>query len=83
MSIDGCCCRCAEQVDEVDMGMTYGELSEFGRLRIEQRCGPLSMFERLMCSCSDEPVSFSADTTTNSGAAGGLSQLNTLEPREL
>eukprot|EP00019_Armaparvus_languidus_P007003 CAMPEP_0168602046 /NCGR_PEP_ID=MMETSP0420-20121227/13806_1 /TAXON_ID=498008 /ORGANISM="Pessonella sp." /LENGTH=643 /DNA_ID=CAMNT_0008640573 /DNA_START=344 /DNA_END=2272 /DNA_ORIENTATION=+ len=72
-----------EQVDEVDMGMTYGELSEFGRLRIEQRCGPLSMFERLMCSCSDEPVSFSADTTTNSGAAGGLSQLNTLEPREL
>lgn len=36
------------QLDEVDMGMTYEELSRFGRLRKIERCGPLSMFEKLM-----------------------------------
>ena len=35
------------QLDEVDMGMTYEELSHFGRLRKIQRCGPLAMFEKL------------------------------------
>ncbi|MCI0396675.1 MAG: NAD(+) synthase [Chloroflexi bacterium] len=35
------------QRDEVDMGMTYEELSRFGRLRKIDRCGPLSMFEKL------------------------------------
>ncbi|MBP6804628.1 MAG: NAD(+) synthase, partial [Chloroflexi bacterium] len=35
------------QLDEVDMGMTYEELSQFGRLRKIQRCGPLAMFEKL------------------------------------
>lgn len=35
------------QQDEVDMGMTYEELSRFGRLRKIDRCGPLSMFEKL------------------------------------
>lgn len=35
------------QLDEVDMGMTYEELSRFGRLRKIERCGPLAMFERL------------------------------------
>lgn len=35
------------QLDEVDMGMTYEELSRFGRLRKVDRCGPLAMFERL------------------------------------
>ncbi len=35
------------QRDEVDMGMTYEELSRFGRLRKIERCGPLSMFEKL------------------------------------
>jgi NAD+ synthase (glutamine-hydrolysing) len=35
------------QQDEVDMGMTYQELSRFGRLRQIDRCGPLSMFEKL------------------------------------
>ncbi len=36
------------QQDEVDMGMTYVELSEFGRLRKIDRCGPLAMFEKLV-----------------------------------
>ena len=36
------------QQDEVDMGMTYAELSEYGRLRKIDRCGPLSMFEKLV-----------------------------------
>jgi NAD+ synthase (glutamine-hydrolysing) len=35
------------QKDEDDMGMTYEELSQFGRLRKISRCGPLNMFERL------------------------------------
>ncbi len=36
------------QKDEVDMGMTYEELSQFGRLRKIDRCGPLNMFEKLV-----------------------------------
>lgn len=36
------------QVDEDDMGMTYEELSHFGRLRKVARCGPVSMFQNLL-----------------------------------
>lgn len=36
------------QTDEADMGMTYEELSTFGRLRKISRCGPVSMFKRLL-----------------------------------
>jgi NAD+ synthase (glutamine-hydrolysing) len=36
------------QSDEADMGMTYQELSVFGRLRKIDRCGPFNMFERLV-----------------------------------
>lgn len=43
------------QKDEVDMGMTYDELSRFGRLRKIQRCGPLSMFEILIHEWSHLP----------------------------
>ncbi|KAK3030637.1 hypothetical protein RJ639_035841 [Escallonia herrerae] len=35
------------QLDEVDMGMTYEELSVYGRLRKVFRCGPVSMFKNL------------------------------------
>jgi len=35
------------QTDEEDMGMSYDELSAFGRLRKMSRCGPLSMFRAL------------------------------------
>lgn len=36
-----------EQLDEVDMGMTYEELSMYGRLRKIFMCGPVSMFQNL------------------------------------
>lgn len=36
---------CVYQLDEVDMGMTYEELSVYGRLRKIFRCGPVSMFQ--------------------------------------
>eukprot|EP01112_Ceratiomyxa_fruticulosa_P017654 TRINITY_DN5544_c0_g2_i1.p1 TRINITY_DN5544_c0_g2~~TRINITY_DN5544_c0_g2_i1.p1 ORF type:complete len:705 (+),score=141.82 TRINITY_DN5544_c0_g2_i1:93-2207(+) len=36
------------QSDEADMGMTYEELSVFGRLRKIERCGPVSMFQKLV-----------------------------------
>ena len=36
------------QEDEADMGMTYEELSRFGILRKIYRCGPVSMFEKLV-----------------------------------
>lgn len=36
------------QADEADMGMTYDELSIFGRLRKVSKCGPYSMFLKLV-----------------------------------
>ena len=36
------------QSDEADMGMTYEELSTFGRLRKVNKQGPVAMFETLM-----------------------------------
>lgn len=36
------------QADEADMGMTYEELSVFGRLRKTEKCGPYSMFTKLV-----------------------------------
>jgi len=36
------------QSDEADMGMTYAELSDFGRLRKEKKMGPYAMFCRLV-----------------------------------
>lgn len=35
------------QSDEVDMGMTYDELSVFGRLRKQEKMGPYGMFTKL------------------------------------
>ncbi|MEX2502016.1 MAG: NAD(+) synthase, partial [Trueperaceae bacterium] len=35
-----------EQSDEREIGLTYEELSVLGRLRAEERCGPLEAFER-------------------------------------
>jgi NAD+ synthase (glutamine-hydrolysing) len=37
----------SSQLDEDDMGMTYEELSLFGRLRKINYCGPVSMFRNL------------------------------------
>ena len=36
------------QSDEIDMGMTYEELSLFGYLRKVEKCGPYSMFLKLL-----------------------------------
>ncbi|KAF8202233.1 hypothetical protein BJ912DRAFT_1110105 [Pholiota molesta] len=36
------------QSDEADMGMTYDELSVFGRLRKIEKCGPYSTFTKLV-----------------------------------
>lgn len=36
------------QADEADMGMTYDELSVFGRLRKNLKCGPYGMFNKLL-----------------------------------
>ncbi|XP_055709599.1 glutamine-dependent NAD(+) synthetase isoform X2 [Phlebotomus papatasi] len=38
------------QTDEQDMGMTYAELSEYGRLRKQAYCGPFSMFCKLVAT---------------------------------
>jgi len=36
------------QDDETDMGMTYAELAEYGTLRKQYSCGPVSMFRILV-----------------------------------
>jgi NAD+ synthase (glutamine-hydrolysing) len=36
------------QIDEVDMGMSYCELSMFGRLRKISKCGPVAMYQKLL-----------------------------------
>ncbi|KAJ3189551.1 glutamine-dependent NAD(+) synthetase [Irineochytrium annulatum] len=36
------------QSDEVDMGMTYEDLSTFGTLRKVEKCGPVSMYQKLV-----------------------------------
>jgi NAD+ synthase (glutamine-hydrolysing) len=43
------------QEDEADMGMTYEELSRFGKLRKIHRSGPVSMFEKLVHEWSHLP----------------------------
>ena len=42
-----------QQTDEVDMGMTYEELSIFGRLRKVNMCGPVSMYRQLVAKWRD------------------------------
>jgi len=42
------------QTDEQDMGMSYDELSVYGRLRSSNRCGPYSMFMALAQKWSNE-----------------------------
>ncbi|KAF2493497.1 glutamine-dependent NAD(+) synthetase with GAT domain-containing protein [Lophium mytilinum] len=42
------------QSDEADMGMTYDELSVFGKLRKEAKLGPYGMFQRLVHEWKDK-----------------------------
>ncbi|KAJ9101237.1 glutamine-dependent NAD(+) synthetase [Naganishia friedmannii] len=41
------------QSDEADMGMTYDELCVFGRLRKVEKCGPYSMYTKLLQEWGD------------------------------
>jgi len=41
------------QADEADMGMTYEELSVYGRLRKVEHCGPYSAFMKLVQEWGD------------------------------
>lgn len=49
------------QSDEIDMGMTYDELSRFGRLRKVEKCGPLAMFIKLYHEWSQPPLNLTAE----------------------
>ena len=42
------------QSDEADMGMTYDQLSSFGRLRKIDKCGPYAMFTKLLIEWKDQ-----------------------------
>jgi len=42
------------QSDEVDMGLTYAELSVLGKLRKEQKLGPYGVFQRLVHEWNDQ-----------------------------
>ncbi|XP_058128192.1 glutamine-dependent NAD(+) synthetase [Anopheles ziemanni] len=44
------------QTDEQDMGLTYAELGEFGRLRKQAFCGPFSMFCKLAAAGGRDPA---------------------------
>lgn len=48
------------QSDEIDMGMTYEELSRFGKLRKVDKCGPLAMFVKLYHEWSQPPLNLTA-----------------------
>lgn len=49
------------QSDEIDMGMTYDELSRFGKLRKVDKCGPSAMFVKLYHEWSHPPFNLSAE----------------------
>lgn len=49
------------QSDEIDMGMTYDELSRFGRLRKVEKCGPVSMFVKLYHEWSQPPYNYTPE----------------------
>jgi NAD+ synthase (glutamine-hydrolysing) len=46
------------QSDEEDIGITYEELSLMGQLRKDYRCGPYSMFRRLITIWTDRSTEF-------------------------
>lgn len=41
------------QTDEEDMGMSYDDLAMFGRLRKIEKCGPVSMFQKILAERQD------------------------------
>lgn len=56
------------QLDEDDMGMSYTELSYFGRLRKLDRCGPVTMFKKLCAIWRDlEPQQVAEKVSARGG----------------
>ena len=57
-------------VFQADMGMTYDELSVYGKLRRPGRCGPYSMFCKLVATwkdrCTPAEVIYSEHSTSPS-----------------
>jgi len=49
------------QSDEEEMGMTYDELSRYGKLRSQKRCGPYSMFCKLLHEWCGEGQTLTAE----------------------
>lgn len=70
------------QSDEVDMGMTYAELSVFGRLRKVYKLGPWGMYERLLYSWA-KPVPESNPDSQSTTEPTSSESTNFLVPRGL
>jgi len=56
------------QSDEADMGMTYDELSVFGRLRKVHKLGPFGMYEKLVRLWCQPPPDSESSAATQHGA---------------
>jgi len=57
------------QSDEADMGMTYEELGIFGRLRKLYRCGPVSMYQKLVSLWTQSPPASASEPVHDTGDA--------------
>ena len=64
------------QSDEVDMGMSYDELSVFGRLRKVSKLGPWGMYEKLVYLWGKSPP---ADPTARIANTNGLAPHQNIE----
>ncbi|KAK8784599.1 hypothetical protein V5799_009035 [Amblyomma americanum] len=53
------------QTDEADMGMTYEELSTYGRLRKQLACGPYAMFSKLVHQWQNKWTPFQVHSVPN------------------
>ncbi len=53
------------QLDEEEMGMTYDELGWFGRLRKLGKCGPVSMYRKLVFEWTTQSSSNNASVLTH------------------
>lgn len=57
------------QSDEVDMGMSYEELGIYGRLRKIYRCGPVSMYQKLVALWGQKHPTNATITTDHASTA--------------
>uniref|UniRef100_A0A7S4AGJ1 NAD(+) synthase (glutamine-hydrolyzing) n=1 Tax=Pseudo-nitzschia australis TaxID=44445 RepID=A0A7S4AGJ1_9STRA len=69
------------QLDEEEMGMTYDELGWFGRLRKLGRCGPVSMYRKLVFEWTT--MESSSSTTSSRSINSTSSTSSSLTPREV